>query len=101
METCEKHLAQSHLEPGVTRLTLLSHGAQLYPHLLQGLLQVGAARALLLQGELHVAVLQRHGRLGLRRQRPVGRGAHVLPTAAEYPLERNGEKRREKKKRLS
>lgn len=74
-------------------LTLFSQGTQLDPHLLQGLLQLAAARALLLQGELHVAVLQRHGRLGLRRQRPIGGGAHVLPTASEYALEWNGERR--------
>lgn len=87
MEIFTKCSVLSRSGPGDALLTLFSQGAQLYPHLLQGLLQLGAARALLLQGQLHVAVLQRHHRLGLRRQRPIGGGAHVFPTAPEYTLE--------------
>jgi len=69
--------------------TLLPEGAQLDPHFLQRLLQVGAAGAFLLQGQLHVPVLQGHGgRRGQRHQGPVGGGAHVLPATPKYTLGR-------------
>lgn len=78
-------------------LTLLPQRSKLRPHLLQRILQLGAASALLVQRRLHVAVLQRHrldgghrGHLArtLALSLRLGRhgGQQVLPTAPKQTL---------------